>query len=534
MTKKTRSMTPSGHAKSVRKGGRGFTRVVAVVVALEEYRKPSNGAALPKVDYACNDADAFADVIGAMFPDMPADNLDIKLFKNGEATLVGLQDDVRYAIRGLETDDLFVFYYAGHGFHGAGGNRLSVYDTVRDNINGTSFSLRDDLLDPLSESACERSLIFVDACASKFRDIVSSRDAITDLSAEEVEEFLDDAWYCGVFLSCSPGEQSYPSAFHEHGIWTYFLLEALSGRADHALTRERWLTDAGLRDYLKKEVPRYLTQETKVRGRQTPQAIISSSSTFSICQFEAPPASPPEAMLAGIKLLNDSEFLEGTETDSVRSLSGFDRKMHKVPNNATVSAASWYQRLLKDDIEEDVQEAYRRTLDALGLRRSEVQKIVDLEGGDLATPFFRYSIEPGQSAEDPGEYYIRRQLALRPGWEEHRDAIDGIFGSYFDRVVIDLKRAGYSFDDLVDELENVKSAHGGSVKDDDRKKRVTYERDGASFTFDLHVNRLEISFNRYGTLDLVDAARQFQLGIDQSSPMLSSSKPISTKRIRSE
>lgn len=531
---KSRSVAPSGRSRDAQKSGRPFSRVVAIVVALEEYRKPSNGAALPKVDYARKDAEAFGEAVKAMFPNMPRSNLDVKVITDSSATLVGLRDDVKHTIRGLDADDLFIFYYAGHGFHGAGGNRLSVYDTNRDNIDGTSFILRDDLLDPLSESQCTRSLIFVDACAAKFRDLISSRDAITDLSADEVEKLLDDAWYCGVFLSCSPGEKSYPSDIHEHGIWTYYLLEALSGRADRALTRERWLTDTGLRDYLKLEVSQYLTKRTKVSGHQTPQAIISSSSSFDICRFEPPVSSSPEAMLAGIKLLNDSEFLEGTDTGSVSSLEGFNKRSHTVPDRESASAANWYKRLLSDQIEQDVQDVYIRAKRDLGLRRRDIQKAVELDGGELDTPYFRYSIEPGQSPEEPGEYYIRRQLALRPGWQERREAIDGMFGSHFDRVVIELKSVGYSFDDLVEELETVESAHGGKVQDDDKTQRVTYEVDGATFTFDLRQRRLEVSFNRFGGLDLVDEMQRYPLGIDQDSPMLSSSRPISTRRIRAD
>ena len=117
--------------------------------------------------------------------------------------------------------------------------------------------MRDDLLEPLAESRCRQALVFVDACAEEFRELVKSRDVISNLDADEVEEFIDSGWYLGVYLSCSPGEKSYPVEKLGHGVWTHFLLEAISGRADRALTRDRWLTDAGLRDYLAVEVPRF-------------------------------------------------------------------------------------------------------------------------------------------------------------------------------------------------------------------------------------------------------------------------------------
>lgn len=498
----------------------GFARVTAVIIALEHYRRPTSGDALPEVEYAHADADAFAAVIAEIFKDLPSEDVDIKVIKDKDASLTALRDEVGYAIRGLGADDLFIFYYAGHGFHGAGGNRLSAYDTNRTNVEGTSFRMRDDLLEPLANSECRQALIFVDACAEKFRDVVSSRDVISNLDPDEVEEFLDSGWYCGVFLSCSPGEKSYPAAKLGHGVWTHFLLEAMSGRADEALTRDRWLTDTGLRDYLRREVPRFMTHETSIRGSQTPQAIISASNTFRIRHVARPPAVPADAALAGIKLRNNSEFLEGVETGEIRRLDGFNRKVHTVPDKISDSAEGWCHRLLADRVAEELQEIYQNARSALNVRRRDVRKEQEDGAGDLDTPAFRYSIETGQNPDDPSEYIIRRRLELRLGWPDHRAAIDELFGTEFDRLVVEFESMDETFDELVDKLEDVREEQGGEIDDDDRSKRITYERDGVAFVFDLKKHRLEISFNRKGALDLVDAAQRFQLGIGKRSAML--------------
>ncbi len=501
-------------------GEKRFDRIIAVVVALEQYRSPSTGEALPDVDYARADAEAFAAAVNEMFPEMAADDVIVKTICDEDASLIALRDEVGYAISGLDANDLFILYYAGHGFHGAGGNRLSAYDTSRSNVDGTSLRLQADVLEPLADSPCLHALIFVDACAEKFRDVVASRDVITNLDAEEVEEFLGSGWYCGVFLSCSPGEKSYPASRLGHGVWTHFLLEALHGRAPEALTRDRWLTDTGLRDYLRQEVPRFITRELNVRGRQTPQAIISASSTFQIRHVAAPPAVPADAALAGIRLRNNSEFLEGTETGEIRRLDGFQRGFHTVPDKISDSAEGWCHRLLANRISEELQELYQRARDVLGARRRDVRKEQEDGGADLDTPAFRYTIETGQNPDDAAEYIIRRRLELRQGWAEHRAAIDELFGNDFERLVIEFESMDETFDELVEKLEDIKEQQGGDVNDDDRTKRVTYERDGAAFTFDLKERRLEISFHRKGALSLVDAAQQFQLGIGRASAML--------------
>lgn len=511
----------SGRVEPEAPSGLSFMRVTAFVVALENYRKPSHGDALPSVDFAHADADAFAAIIERIYADLPGENVSVHVLKDSDASLTALRDELKYTIKNLAEDELFIFYYAGHGFHGAGGNRLSTYDTNRTNIEETSLSMRDDLLEPLMDSECRQALVFVDACAEKFSGVVKSRDVISNLDAEEVREFLDSAWYLGVFLSCSPGEKSYPSTTLKHGVWTHFLLEALEGRAPAALTRERWLTDFGLRDHLRQEVPRYITREMQVRGSQTPQAIISGSGSFRIHHIPKPPAVPADAALAGISLRNNSEFLEGTETGEIRHLPGFSRaKKHTVPTEASDSAEAWCQHLLSDRVAEELQELYESARQALNARRKDVRKADDAGGGDLDTAAFRYSIETGQNPDDPGEYIIRRRLELRDGWDAHRAAIDEIFGNEFDRLVVEFEQMDDTLDVLVEKLEDIQESSGGEVHDDDRSERATYERDGVTFTFDLKQRRLEISFGQSGALELVDAAQKFQLGTSRASPML--------------
>lgn len=500
------------------------TRVTAIIVALENYRDARDGQKLASVDYAHADGEAFEKALRRIYADLPEDMLNVVLLKDTEASCAALRDELKYTIRNLDEDELFIFYYAGHGFHGSGGNRLSAYDTNQLNIADTTLQLQADLLEHLEDSQCRKALVFVDACAEKFAGVVKARDVISNLQASEVEEFLDSGWYCGVFLSCSPSEKSYPATPLKHGIWTHFLLEAIEGRAPEAL-RDRWLTDTSLRDYLRRRVPQYITRETNIKGSQTPQAILSSSNSFRIRYVQEVPSVsvPADAALAGIALKNQSEFLEGLETGKIRSQAGFTSK-NRVPDKLSDSADQWCRRLLADQIGEEIQNIYQAVLSAFEARRRDVQKASDVGSGDIDTEFFRYSIISGQNPNDPAEYLIRRQLELRSGWEAKREAIAEVFDDQFEYLVIEFEKMKSSFDTLVDQLEDIQELHGGEVDDDDRSERVTYSRDGVEFTFDLCNQRLEIAFEETETLDILDAARQFQLGIHRASPMLAAPK----------
>lgn len=178
----------------------GFTRIVAIVIGIQTYCN-AGGDSLPEVSFARADAEDFAATIRQIYGDVEVD-LDLRL--DGKASLTGLKEALRYKIKTLSEHDLFVFYYAGHGFHGEGGNRLTAWDTSTRNIAGTTLLLQQDVLEPLRQRKHPRSLVFVDACAAGFRDVSGARDVISDLDVDEVREFLDAGWYCAVFLSCSP------------------------------------------------------------------------------------------------------------------------------------------------------------------------------------------------------------------------------------------------------------------------------------------------------------------------------------------
>jgi hypothetical protein len=498
-------------------------RVVAIVVGIEEYQDAANGPALPKVDFARNDAEAFAKALQSIYP---PDRLDLQQLIDSQATASALDYTLKQAIESLTADDLFVFYYAGHGFHGAGGNRITAWDSRPFNIEGSTILLREKLGDRLAETACGRAIAFVDACATKFQPLVRGRDVISDMHPKELKDFLSSATYNALFLSCKPGQKSYPSTEHSHGVWTYFLLRALRGVAEEALGPGRYLTAESLRDYLRKEVPRYVTSRLEVGGSQTPQAIIQATNTFQI-RYVPEPAIPLAAAgdLSQVKLVPTEEYLEGKENGQVRSLDGFDKRKHRIFPTVTERTDEFVRGLLEPQVEEEIASLYRAAKDAFNLSARDLPHESSDAAGNLDCAYFRFTVECHQHPKDPQRYVIVRRLELRDDWEEHQEQINEVFGRMFDRAVVEIEPDDLDFDELVEFFEGVEKAHGGDLDDDHKSRRITYTTDdGARITIDAERGRLTLSGRGRRTCsELVGMARQYRFTLRGHSRLLLSS-----------
>lgn len=251
-----------------------YVNTFAVIIAVENYQFD-----IKTVDYAKNDALAFREWL---IDNLKVPDENIKLWLDIDATKSALTEELRYEISRLNESDQFIFYYAGHGFFDGGHNKITTWDTHPNNLKETTASLNQILMEPLRKSKCNKSLIFIDACASRIDEQLFSRDFIVDMNPSEFIEFVRSSNYRAMFLSCSRGEKSYGSSTLGHGIWTYFLLKALKGEEPAAIEKERFITSTSLQNYLSKAVPDFIKSKTDIRGVQKPWAEVSGSNTFII------------------------------------------------------------------------------------------------------------------------------------------------------------------------------------------------------------------------------------------------------------
>ena len=492
-------------------------RVYALVIGIENYQNRGQ-ATLQAVEYACNDAQQFTATLRAIYPE---ENLKIIELIDSAATLSDMRNELKQIFYGIDKDDLFIFYYAGHGFHSVGGNRLTAWETHPHNLEDTTLFLRSDVFDRIEKSSCTRSLIFVDACASGFDEI--GRDVISNLNTAELREFLSLDSYSGIFLSCEPGQKSYPSNRLKHGIWTYFLLQALNGHAEEALGPDRYLTDTSLRDYLRKEVPRFITRNTELKGKQNPQAIITASNTFAIRHVPEPHrASSPEGDLSVIRFTPTREFFEGVESGLISSLPGFSKKVHFTPNRVSEQSTVFVRNLIAEQVNEQVQELYEKIKSTFRLRRSGITQASGDGQGSIDIEALRFSIDVRQARSDPSEYRIRRQLELREDAAGIRDKIDEVFGAMFQSIVIEKAEISLDFDELVNLFEDIEANYGGHLKEEQNKGRVTYTGpDGTVLVFNVDSQRVKLrAAGTQKCSSLLARANNYRFGLTAASRLL--------------
>jgi hypothetical protein len=129
-------------------------------------------------------------------------------------------------------------------------------------------------LDPLKKSKCNNALIFIDACAKIFKD-ENERSNISDINDDELVIYTNENPNYSIFLSCLTGQSSYSSDILMNGVWTYHLINALSGKEKSAIVNGNYITDRSLSNYLSDSVSNYT--EPGWKYTQIPRSIIESS-----------------------------------------------------------------------------------------------------------------------------------------------------------------------------------------------------------------------------------------------------------------
>ncbi|MDR3616747.1 MAG: caspase family protein [Candidatus Obscuribacterales bacterium] len=404
----------------------------ALVIGVEVYQ-----GTIAKVAQAENDVKAITAALDQLC-------IPVTTLLNSQATKSKIESKIRTILSSLGPGDNFYVFYAGHGFADSGNNYLTAWDLDSSDLVGTSVQLK-YLYDQIQDNGCN-GVIFIDACHSGMRLASAARELDKRFSEQELQTMFAQAKHCAAFSACQDSELSWSSSKLGHGIWTYHLIQALTGNAPRAYDSGRYLTSESLQQYLSTEVPK--TARVEQNAIQTPWYAGAQSSTFLIADVQSLLAAKAAYTSPDI---NDIEFVNN-ETESVKRLSGFAKRVHREPTKHSREAREFIQRCAVDDIDSDVESIRQRVGKSALFKWAEI-KIDESDPGCLITPSFHYSYTIEQDEDDPASVECSRRLTQLTDFSLLTNPkFNQAFQSTFDGVRISHKKA--LIKDIVEIIES--------------------------------------------------------------------------------
>jgi WD40 repeat protein len=233
------------------------TSLYVLAVGINQYRNSSYN-----LNYAQSDAASFTEKIlentKGIFKSVHKREI-----YDTDATRENILLGFRSMIASAKPEDVFVFYYAGHGtLNEEKDNEYYLVPTDVTKLYGDAAQLEakgisaSELRDHFAQIKAQKQLVLMDACHSggalksmNVRAAASDERAIVQLARSS-----------GVAWLASSGTKQFATEFEQlkHGVFTYSLLEALDGKAD--ANKDGKITVNEIKLYMEDRVPE-LTQE---------------------------------------------------------------------------------------------------------------------------------------------------------------------------------------------------------------------------------------------------------------------------------
>jgi uncharacterized caspase-like protein len=253
----------SGGAKKERVQGSG-PQAWAVIVGVSEYQNPG----IPSLKFADKDAEAFANFLRR--PEGGGYDSDhLHLLLNKDATLANVRANLINFLNQAIDMDLVIIYFAGHGAPEPARPQnmyLLTYDSDPMALGTTAFPMWDIQTVLARYISAKRVIVFTDACHSGGISVNFATRGLGSSEPNLVNQYLADLSKTKegivVFTASAAGEVSQEFQDMGHGVFTYYMLEGLEGKADY--DNDYTVTINELMRYVEEQVKR------KTHGAQNP------------------------------------------------------------------------------------------------------------------------------------------------------------------------------------------------------------------------------------------------------------------------
>lgn len=208
-------------------------RRLALIVGVSKYQNPAIDLA-----YASRDAQALYDLLTSTTLGPSAfQPRDVHLLLDENATTTGIKTGLNSFLQSATEGDFVLFYFAGHGMPNP--NRIQdlyllTHDTDPDNIAGTGLLMR-HVREALAQVRARDVLILTDACHSAG---IAAPAGIRSVRVNPIHDtFLETMRHASGGLAILTASEAAQASLEgpmwkDHGVFTFFLLEGLQGKAD--------------------------------------------------------------------------------------------------------------------------------------------------------------------------------------------------------------------------------------------------------------------------------------------------------------
>jgi DNA-binding beta-propeller fold protein YncE len=252
-------------------------KLVALIVGINKYKNPKY-----ELNYALTDARSVAKQLDASSTDLFAKVEKTELY-DSQVTKESILAAFAKISKNINEQDLFVFYYAGHGTvneeEAENEFYLVPYDVTQ--MYGNAGTLKDravsaaDLKELSMKINAQKQVFIIDACQS-----AGALQTVATRGAAEEKALAQLARSTGTFWLTAAGSEQFATEFEQlgHGVFTYSILEGLSGK-NMASSNDGIITIRELSSYIEQRVPA-LSEEYK--GKSQYPASFSFGNDFPI------------------------------------------------------------------------------------------------------------------------------------------------------------------------------------------------------------------------------------------------------------
>jgi hypothetical protein len=417
----------------------------ALIVATDKFLDPALGTA----PYAEAGAKALSDALAQA--GYPKANQFLLLGPHATRTIV--ESRLRKLKKAIKKGDEVLAYWAGVGFTraSAGSGLLTCWDTLPDDLAETGLQLS-DLAAALSNTKAGQVTVLLDV---GYLPQSSTPGPSTEwnpaLEPEELHDLFGHTAKAVCLTAADAWEGSHTATVLKMSLWTYLLVEVLTGRSAKALDKSGRLTAISLQRHIEDELPRLLRRHFDTGASQNPMLYGGQNAGQVVADLGR--------LVGADGSLLDPERLRRVVFRSeslgrVKDLTAW-RKTYDLPDSARPSACKFVARVANADVKADLDEVYDAAREQLGYKRKDLDVSTGPDGfGLLRTPDFEYTVTAALDAEDASRVVWRREVGgfADPGFVRGT-GFDAVFGKLFDQLVFEFA-APIDVAALVDRLED--------------------------------------------------------------------------------